>query len=480
MAAAVGPSTPPPLGAVRPPPSKGGAMPLVPSLPTATGGRLAPSRVAPVSATITRVGAPSAVIIRHGAVGDGQVTAYTSAGGGSRTLELDDAKPETIAAKRAHDELIRMIKGIHPNLKYLNVNTSFQVMTLIMEDGRRETLTVEQAKVALSRTNPRVNFDEEIAQRIDLIQALFVKAGYSPNTYYSSRGASGVGSAAGGKALAVTNQSHPFIQGQQSDSLVSDTKKDQHTIAGLIDQLPEDDQKEAVEKVLRAEARALRIRDAVTDHVNTLNAAYIAAPTDDKRRELLHWRQLRAKLDEMNRHALWATAIFTDPAVCCEQLLINYHGVYCGKIKDPANRPTLEDFRVSAEAGPLLKHAAEIASTLITDNGEYRIYCLEHDIPPRDNHANRFLNQMGRVPREIDFETLGIPFTAPERKAAHDLVQGASDEADDELAGLAIDDADMPAVMLKKAIQDLQETFHDKTEPSTASKAWRSVQGFFS
>jgi hypothetical protein len=346
---------------------------------------------------------------------------------------LNDKNPVKIKATQAFTDLKTALKAGYPNVMNMTVDTDTALVTLTMKNRDEVVLTVGEVKALIKKTHPNPKLvDEEVEGYFLAFSAASRKAGLTAIPYYSAKDPDKLGSTLGGQALEVTKESHALIQHSHVTSLFADQskKKEIYRSANSLISKAGDvaAQKEAVKKILKIEAATVALETAVEEKTKALTTEYKASPSEPKRATLRNFNLFQEKLRRLNREAIWAATLYPKSGECYEEMLIRYYELYASQFNDPSQVPGFIEFTRSAESRPFRQHAAEIASMLISNPKEYRLFCAKHEIPPKDLHFNRFF--INALQGTYKFEDLGISLPAKEEAELKDLTQKAIDSAD--------------------------------------------------
>jgi hypothetical protein len=338
------------------------------------------------------------------------------------TDKLKPNNPHLVAAQNAFTALKAQVKAIpeYTDLATLMIDPTRGLATLTMTDGKQVILTTGELKAKMATISSPDEAENEVAAAFDKFRLAFMRMGTRVLSHYSARGPDTLASQLGGKPLNIDRHSPYAIQSQQSLNLV-DGSENKHGLLSLIktNNGTEADKKELVNKALRAEAFYLHFRESIETKIADLKDAKAKEPDPKKKQPILEaietYTKLHDDLLDAKRHALWASAMYSNPEECFERILYDYYEQSYGDAK-PMEKPSFAKFRSTEESVSYREHAAETASLLITDPKDYRLFCAKHGIEPKGHHINRLLNHVinaqGQLPA-IPFGTFGYTVSKP-------------------------------------------------------------------
>lgn len=420
------------------------------------------------------------------AVAAGAIAMGTSARGTflANTKLAPDCKAKTDAdeafKKIKEDARAANVAGF--DIVAMSMNLDKCLITFYSADPKAEpkTMTFGQFKKALADSGQQ-KVEDTFCERCRTMDTAFAQAGISTISHYSPIGGDKMGSEIGGAAFQsklITDLDRlGLVQAKEADTLLRSVKEKNEGITGLVKRHPTS-KKEAAKKVLHAEAFYIRFRDKLSENIQTLTAKFFQEADKAEQKKLQAQLERMTQLCDMlkndvNRHAFWATVLYDDPEDCYDALLRDYYEDF-KKSRD--QYPSFEEFKNLAVASGCRQWAAEAASMLIQDPAEYRLFCHNKGIDPRENHINRFLCQAAN--EKYPFGSLDIAFDDTDRQSiegianqAHKEVQ-AVDQAVDRVSGL-----DPHKILLEVGAQEL---LTDRLAPTWYQRFSRRVSGWFS
>ncbi|MBS3904907.1 MAG: hypothetical protein KGZ39_06240 [Simkania sp.] len=347
----------------------------------------------------------------------------TSTKASFRAKEVSD-KNQT-AMEGDFNTIQRMLKKIpaYRDMKYLSIDLNHGLFTIHMPDGTDITKGRPEIKQELRQALQRSEHPDKIAAHIEELDLALIRfrsiaaqEGVRHVWPHAIRGESTRGNFVGARAL---QHNHPIIQRKQCESL----KYGQEQIKALLAKVPAAERPRAVERVLKAEAFLIKMKENLTNELQRIEAALPTAKKGDiaklKHKQESYLKLLDQVQKDTARYALYCAAIFKDPEECynavCQEM---YREAYAGQ----PHRPSFADFMVSMDSAPLREYAADVASSLIADPTQYHIFCKDHEISPKQDHVNTFLIQgLHSKSGRINYNTISIGFSAEEKR---DLAAG--------------------------------------------------------
>lgn len=353
-------------------------------------------------------------------------------------------------------------------LKGLNFAVNGSHVVVELEDSttgvsETETITAEELRrrLACARPSPtsfrarQNDVDQQFGQFIFALRALTRQAGISTLSPYCPEGKACIGSAIGKPAMKLRYYNsvlHAKQVGGISQAAQQGTESKQSGTCpplGFIGKMRSDQQKPAVDGVLKAEAVVVGLRAKVGKKIKKLNEE-IRGETDATEKQRLQnmrdrYQTLLNRLQadthdqgEINYYGLYVASYYDDANQCYDDLLRGFFEEHYANVEE-SQRPSFDSFKRSTDfhSRQLRQYAADVAGTLLTNPAEWQLFYANEEllgpgIDPPKWHLNIFLNQIIKG-KDPSYDDLGINFTPEEESSLREMVGKVQRKANGEI-----------------------------------------------